>query len=126
MTTIRRPAKDCAWTLCGEAAVRGRYCVAHYQQRLAKLHRSQSPGERREKYGRGWAALRRSIVERDGGVCVACGASHRLEVHHMRGLSRRPEHLVTLCKACHSSVGSKRVDESVTRWMSLLYGGDVA
>jgi 5-methylcytosine-specific restriction endonuclease McrA len=126
VTTLRRPQKDCAWTLCGATAERGRYCLTHYRQRLAQLHQSQSPSERKQKYGKGWNTIRSAIIERDGKACVACGAASPLEVHHMHETSRRPEHLVTLCKKCHSAANSRRVVEAVTGWMRLLYGGGQA
>ena len=123
MTTLRRPQKDCAWTLCPGVAERGRYCLDHYRERLARLHHSQTPTQRKKKYGEGWAGARAATIERDGHACVACGARSPLEVHHLQGASRRPEHLVTLCRGCHAAAGSRRVAQAVGKWLQLLYGG---
>lgn len=65
--------------------------------------------------GRGWAALARSIRERDGHRCRRCGktaADNRqaLSVDHVipwrtfsdHSEANRPENLVALCRSCHS------------------------
>lgn len=50
-------------------------------------------------------ATRRLVQQRDGYRCVVCGATERLEVHHIvprrLGGSNDPVNLVTLCAACH-------------------------
>lgn len=60
--------------------------------------------ERRGIGGWSWAKLRAHVRQRDGG-CRRCGATTRLEVHHVIPLSRGgtndPDNLVTLCRTCH-------------------------
>lgn len=64
----------------------------------------------RPGYGAGWPKARREAIERDGYVCVTCGATEALEVHHKRPVrtfkDRSQAHsltnLVTLCRPCHS------------------------
>ncbi len=56
-----------------------------------------------------WAALRRSIIDRDRFICRICGAEDgeaRLNVHHidMNRAHNQHDNLVTLCSACHHAV----------------------
>lgn len=52
-----------------------------------------------------WKALRSAALERDGGKCVVCESTDRLQVHHAkyRGLPEATEigDLETLCRECH-------------------------
>lgn len=55
------------------------------------------------------AALRRAVIERDGGRCRWCGATNRgADLHHIeyrRGVAYDVlENLVSLCRSCHSFV----------------------
>jgi 5-methylcytosine-specific restriction endonuclease McrA len=48
------------------------------------------------------------VLKRDGWRCQYCGASYRLEVHHIRSRGRLgddiDENLITLCADCHSDI----------------------
>jgi 5-methylcytosine-specific restriction endonuclease McrA len=60
--------------------------------------------------------LRDWILERDGNLCLKCGATEDLTVDHivpviLGGLTN-PDNLRTLCRACNSSKGSKLEDNS--------------
>jgi 5-methylcytosine-specific restriction endonuclease McrA len=66
----------------------------------------------REQHGRedtrltNWQRARALAKQRDGGRCVRCGASERLEVHHVVPLEQGGErvmlsNLLTLCPSCH-------------------------
>ncbi len=48
--------------------------------------------------------IRAIVIERDGGVCVLCGAPHD-DLHHIQarnaGGPHTPENLVSLCRPCH-------------------------
>ena len=51
-----------------------------------------------------WNVTRSEIIIRDGGMCTQCGATTRLDVHHItyRNLGHEPlTDLVTLCRSCH-------------------------
>ena len=55
---------------------------------------------------RRWAAVRRTVFERDGHRCRACGRAGRLECDHVVPLDRGgdpwvPDNLQTLCRRCH-------------------------
>ena len=54
---------------------------------------------------RGWLALRRQVLDRDGWRCTACGRAGALEVHHRRpvhqGGDDTADNLATLCRGCH-------------------------
>lgn len=59
------------------------------------------------KIRRGLKSLNKKALERDGYVCVFCGSSERLEIDHIKPISRFPElvldieNLRTLCRECH-------------------------
>jgi len=68
---------------------------------------------RRRSYGEDWRELSRKIKKRDNYTCQKCGIhmsdlkeTERLEVHHIRSLSRggtnSPVNLHTLCSTCHA------------------------
>jgi hypothetical protein len=79
----------------------------------------------RDKYSlKGWKALRRQILERDGERCTLCGASERLHIHHVN-LNRtddNPDNLLTLCEICHARIhtasaqagGREQVEQVIT------------
>ena len=53
-----------------------------------------------------WQLKRNYILARDGKRCRLCGATDRLQVHHLPGAYKRAgfekaSDLVTLCKTCH-------------------------
>lgn len=56
-------------------------------------------------YGTNWIGDRKAALRRDGHKCVYCGSRHRLQVHHIRPLTRGGtndvNNLVTLCHDCH-------------------------
>ena len=62
--------------------------------------------------GDAWRTLSRSIKDRDGQKCRFCGKTRketkdgRLEVHHIRALSKggtdAASNLVTICSECHA------------------------
>ena len=60
-------------------------------------------------------AIRRSVFERDGYACVACGATDRLSLDHIIAYSRggedTVENLQTMCISCNSSKGARDVDQ---------------
>ena len=55
--------------------------------------------------GSRWQRLRAQALSRDGKRCRRCGASDRLEAHHLvpvsEGGSDKLSNVVTLCRACH-------------------------
>ena len=73
-----------------------------------------------------WKALRKRALARDGGVCVACGATERLQVDHIKPRHQHP-HLAldltntqTLCIHCNSSKGT-RTAPIRTNWLNPQY-----
>lgn len=57
-----------------------------------------------------WQKARAKAKLRDGNACRLCGATDRLEVHHIRPLDKggAPYHtgnLITLCHDCHAEQG---------------------
>lgn len=97
--------------LLGELAAKG-----HLRRYLDDAGRSciqfsewaHSPSGR--AYGPSWPAARSLAIRRDGGRCVNCRDTDRLEVHHVRplrlfgddfGAAHALANLATLCKPCH-------------------------
>ncbi|WP_164745599.1 HNH endonuclease [Neobacillus mesonae] len=66
-----------------------------------------------------WKKLRKRIMDRDGGYCQRCLIKYNiittssLEAHHIKPRNKYPElrwnvdNLVTLCKSCNTSIGTK-------------------
>lgn len=76
-------------------------------QRETPLLRGRIPRHEQES----WPSIRRSIIDRDQGVCRFCNAADSNQVHHVRsvndgGLPDR-ENLVTLCIPCHRHMHAK-------------------
>ena len=64
------------------------------------------------------ASVRRRVFARNGNRCVACGATERLTVDHIRPVARGGSddlsNLQTLCSDCNSRKGTKPMSE----WMA--------
>jgi 5-methylcytosine-specific restriction endonuclease McrA len=56
--------------------------------------------------------LHTEVLERDGWRCQYCGASNRLQVHHICSRSQlgddTDENLITLCADCHGDIHRNR------------------
>jgi hypothetical protein len=69
--------------------------------------------ERQNPYPREWcAALTERIRERDGYICVECGAVQGKRKHHVHHIdydknNLAPRNLITLCPSCHGRTTSK-------------------
>ena len=61
-------------------------------------------------------AVRKEVIDRDGGKCIICGSSNNLQIAHYISRARLglgiPENLAVLCIRCHSSYdnGSKHIE----------------
>lgn len=59
-----------------------------------------------------WDLIRNAVIQRDK-VCSVCGSEKRLQVHHVRYISRKEEdisnidHLTLLCEKCHKTTHNK-------------------
>lgn len=58
--------------------------------------------------GRRWMAVRDAVLRRDGYRCKVCGRAGRLQVDHIRPLSKNgdpydPENLQAICRGCHAA-----------------------
>ena len=79
---------------------------------------------------RRWAAVRRSILQRDGYRCTQCGKAGRLEVDHIQAVHQGGDpwderNLQTLCRADHIEKGRReakvrRRDPSRDAWDLLV------
>jgi 5-methylcytosine-specific restriction endonuclease McrA len=116
---VQRPPRECLAAGCYEPRTDAKHCKRHAAERIDQLHQ-QHAATRHERYGQQWANLRRRIITRDGGACVACGSARRLQVHHIDGTARDTSNLVTLCNRCHAAAYSERVVRKVEAWMRLI------
>ena len=70
-----------------------------------------------------WKALRKRALAAYGGVCVACGATERLQVAHIKPRGQYPhlaldmDNVQELCVHCHSSKGT-RTAPIRTNWLN--------
>ena len=76
-----------------------------------------------------WGAVRRLALVRDGYRCVKCNKAGRLEVDHVKPLSKggdpwNMDNLQTLCRGCHiaktRSEQPKQPSPAVTKWGKLV------
>ncbi|WP_076433704.1 HNH endonuclease [Haladaptatus litoreus] len=76
-----------------------------------------------------WPETRKKRIELDGGVCINCGESDRLHVHHVVPLSKGGKdamsNLRTLCDGCHNNAHTgvpvpDKLTESDTRWLPTI------
>jgi 5-methylcytosine-specific restriction endonuclease McrA len=85
-------------TVCRARIPRGSRCAGH---------RTVSPSAR-AWHQPGAAKIRERVLARDRHRCTRCGATERLEVHHViparDGGATTPANCVTLCADCHVAV----------------------
>ena len=58
----------------------------------------------RPEHKRGWPGIRARAIRAAGRRCSRCGLPGRLEVHHVRALSRGGDNrgrVVVMCRDCH-------------------------
>lgn len=64
--------------------------------------------------------LRRSVLERDGHLCLHCGTDKWLTIDHVlprfQGGSEDIENLQTLCRACHDKKDAMTANAAEERW----------
>lgn len=55
---------------------------------------------------KGWATIRKNILDRDNYACRICSKDYGLHVHHIDygRTNNKESNLVTLCKWCHQAV----------------------
>jgi 5-methylcytosine-specific restriction endonuclease McrA len=80
-------------------------CTREYERGKSRERRASSTAVK-TRDSRTWQRARALAKQRDGSRCVRCGASERLEVHHVVPIEQGGErfmlsNLVTLCRRCH-------------------------
>jgi len=92
-----------------------------FMARMSKKENRRKISEKRKlanKKNSEFASIRKLAKLRDGFMCVECGATDMLDVHHIvhraDGGSNSLDNLQTLCKACHAK---KHEGEPVARIM---------
>ena len=78
------------------------------------------------KYAREIVYARGYVLERDGYKCQQCGSRHRLEVHHVKPLSKggspHPDNCKTLCRNCHISLHASPLAAAKREWLEYSSG----
>lgn len=80
-----------------------------------------------------WKAVRQATLLRAHGQCQRCGATEKLEVHHLtydRLGNEIPEDLLVVCHPCHEKEDQERAlkmqrrtrDRRLDGWASKVYG----
>jgi 5-methylcytosine-specific restriction protein A len=86
------------------------YCDDHSDQRSGwKRHQARHGNSDQRGYGHAWRKLRKTILHRDGHLCVSCKRSDRYvpatDVDHIitkaSGGTDNPDNLQSLCRKCH-------------------------
>lgn len=82
-----------------------KYCSLECAGRITSKTLTHGP----HVYGsRSWAAIRQTVIERDGYCCQRCRATTRLIVHHIVPFKvsrdNSYENLVTVCRGCHAAI----------------------
>jgi len=103
--------KLCGWCGCNELVTSGYYCAKHKaiaDQR--KAERDRASWENMERVANyktpEWRALSKATIK-EVGCCQRCGATVRLQVHHVQPVRYHPElflersNLIVLCESCH-------------------------
>jgi 5-methylcytosine-specific restriction endonuclease McrA len=80
-------------------------CTRSYERAKSRERRASSTAVK-VRDSRTWQRARALAKQRDGGRCVRCDGSERLEVHHVVSIEQGGEqfmlsNLVTLCRSCH-------------------------
>ena len=114
----RKPKRPCSYPGCPEL-VEGRFCKKHEQEEARRYEKYQRDPETRRRYGRAWKRIRDRYIKAHP-LCEECKRNGKLtpseEVHHIIPLSEggtnKQQHLMALCKSCHSRIHAERGD----RW----------
>ena len=96
MTPHKLPS-PCTWPGCANTQP----CPTHTRKRTSGRHRETTKAR---GYSSRWRTTRDAIIKRDMGMCVFCGSTHKLHVHHLDHDPRNnlESNLITLCERCHA------------------------
>lgn len=98
-----KPKRVCGWPGCPALVDKG-YCPAHQQEKNRRDYLRRN--------ARRSTTVRDAVARRDGGQCVVCGSTDRVQRHHVRPLSEggidHPSNMVTLCKFHHDQAHARR------------------
>jgi 5-methylcytosine-specific restriction protein A len=114
----RKPKRPCSYPGCPRLTD-GRYCDEHQKLTDKQYNKYQRNPEHRKRYGRAWKRIRDRYIKAHP-LCEECYKGNKFtpaeEVHHIIPLSKGGTHdddnLMSLCKACHSSITARSGD----RW----------
>ena len=103
--TILRLCLKCGATVDPASEGRRGPCRKCQRERLRQRRAAGEPGVLIRSTAK-WQRTRAAAFQRDGHRCTTCGASEKLEVHHVRPLRQAgepfdPRNLRTLCSSCH-------------------------
>jgi len=114
----KKPKRPCSYPGC-PALVDGRYCEQHQKLADKQYDKYRRDPVHHQRYGKIWKRIRDGYIKAHP-LCAECFKQGRLtaaaEVHHVLPLSRggtnEESNLMSLCKACHSSITARDGD----RW----------
>ena len=114
----RKPKRPCSYPGCPRLTD-GRYCDEHQKLTDKQYNKYRRNPEHRKRYNRAWKRIRDRYIKAHP-LCEECYKNNKLtsaeEVHHIIPLSKGGTHdddnLMSLCKACHSSITARSGD----RW----------
>jgi 5-methylcytosine-specific restriction protein A len=122
--SVPRPARRCSHPGCTHTATSGTArCTTHA---IKPWSRSPiTPERKRIRYGSRYQAQRKRVLTRDDHMCVCCGSTRTLQVHHLVDADVvEDEDLVTLCVKCHRGVeAGNRVTVARLRALGWQAGG---
>jgi len=100
-TTIERNAKKHGWKPIKKKSKTK--IISNKEPKVPKVEHVKYPLFLKSKY---WKYVHNLVVTRDGNKCTKCGATKRLQAHHLSYKHHFAEHkhledLITLCKSCH-------------------------
>ena len=114
----RKPKRPCSHPGCPKLTD-GRFCEEHAKQEAKRYEKYDRDPAVRRRYGRAWIRIRNRYAAAHP-FCEDCYKRGILtpmeEVHHILPLSRggthADNHLLSLCKSCHSRITAEMGD----RW----------
>jgi 5-methylcytosine-specific restriction endonuclease McrA len=94
---------------------------------LSKRSRLKPVGKRGRAIRREIESVRAVVLARDGNRCRRCGSSRKpLDLHHRRGRAQgganTAENLISLCRACHSSITAQTAPDW-RKWVEMRKAG---
>lgn len=100
----------CQYNSCSQVIFPGEmYCKAHAKM-TARWRYPQRQGTTTERFGKGWKAISKRVLQRDRYVCHWCGGKATTADHliaRVNGGTNEMSNLVAACRPCNSRRGGR-------------------